>query len=335
MYLRLESFIEFYLLKNLSIVASRRYSPLTPHRLYYCTITKQQWQPCHQDEMRATRGIALLTSSFTRASRYSSGLAHLSRANDRLKMSTPSEGNNQGAGNLLRTHLDRLRSSPSETLLLDGGTGEELFLHGVPDDRKIWSANAIVNKQYHSIVEDVHRSFIDAGSQAITTNSYGITPGVGFADGEEVKRLVAISAEIARKAAGKSVLVLGSLGPQVESYRPDLIMKHDDGVNAYLNTVEGLYPHIDIFLAETMSCLEEACQAIAAVSKFHCTLSATDVKHPMMVSFTLGSDGKTRNEESVAEVIPKLVEYAHKKRVECEFCMLYFRQKCCRNVDIM
>ena len=126
--------------------------------------------------------------------------------------------------------------------------------------------------------------------------------------------------------------MLGSLGPQVESYRPDLVMKHDDGVSAYLNTVEGLYPYIDIFLAETMSCLEEACQAIAAVSKFYCTLSPTDVKHPMMVSFTLGSDGKIRSGESVAEVIPKLVEYAHKQRVECEFCMLFFwtetLQKC-------
>ena len=76
---------------------------------------------------------------------------------------------------LLRKHLDRLRSSPNETLLLDGGTGEKLFLRGVKDDRKIWSATAIVNKEYHGILEEVHRSFIDAGSQAITTNSYGIT----------------------------------------------------------------------------------------------------------------------------------------------------------------
>ena len=104
---------------------------------------------------------------------------------------------------LLRQHLKRLRSSPSETLLLDGGTGEELFLRGVKDDRKIWSATAILNEQYHTIVEDVHRSFINAGSQAITTNSYGITPGVGFTDGHEVKRLVGISGEIARRVAAQ------------------------------------------------------------------------------------------------------------------------------------
>ena len=55
---------------------------------------------------------------------------------------------------LLYNHLKRLQSSKEESLLLDGGTGEELFLRGVPDDRKIWSATAIVHEKYHSIVEE-------------------------------------------------------------------------------------------------------------------------------------------------------------------------------------
>ena len=222
---------------------------------------------------------------------------------------------------LLRRHMDRLRSSPKETLLLDGGTGEELFLRGVKDDRKIWSATAIVNEQYHTIVEDVHKSFIDAGSQAITTNSYGITPGVGFTDGDEVKRLVGVSGEIARRAATDGqesvALVLGSLGPQVESFRPDLIMKHDDGVKTYQYPIEGLYPFVDIYLAETMSISEEAFQVIDALSIFHQSHSRRELpKHPLLVSFTLRSDGKIRSEEPVTEVIPKLIHRAYEKEVE-------------------
>eukprot|EP00986_Skeletonema_menzelii_P001205 scaffold320_cov149-Skeletonema_menzelii.AAC.4 len=222
---------------------------------------------------------------------------------------------------LLQKHLDRIRSSPNETLLLDGGTGEELFLRGVEDDRKIWSATAIVNEKYHRILEEVHKSFIYAGSQAITTNSYGITPGVGFTDGEEVKRLVGISGEIARKAATygqESVaLVLGSLGPQVESYRPDLIMKHDDGVKAYKHPIEGLYPFVDIYLAETMSISDEALQVVDALSNFYQSQNQGEfTKHPLLVSFTLRSDGKLRSGESVTEVIPKLIHHAFEKRVE-------------------
>lgn len=60
-------------------------------------------------------------------------------------------------------------------MLLDGGTGEELFRNGVPDDRKIWSATAVVHSQYHSKLKQVHESYFKAGSNAVTTNSYGIT----------------------------------------------------------------------------------------------------------------------------------------------------------------
>ena len=228
-------------------------------------------------------------------------------------------------GDLLRNHLNRLQSSPTATLLLDGGTGEELFKRGVPDDRKIWSATAIVNDQYHSVVEDVHRSFIKAGSQAITTNSYGITPGVGFTDGDEVKRLVGIAGSIARRAVSTSpsldpsALVLGSLGPLVESYRPDLIMNHDAGVVAYQHAIDGLYPYIDVYLAETMSCAEEACQAIDAISIFYSGLHDPSLtKHPLLVSFSLNQDGNLRDGETVVSAIPKVTEFAHQKNVNCK-----------------
>ncbi|KAL9183517.1 hypothetical protein ACHAXT_004373 [Thalassiosira profunda] len=267
------------------------------------------------------RGIAALTSSIVRASSARCGhivatgcLTARPPSISACNMSSGSESectHHQDRGASLRGHLQRLRSSPSETLLLDGGTGEELFLRGVPDDRKIWSATAITHVEYHSVVEDVHKSFLQAGSQAVTTNSYGITPGVGFTDGEEVQRLVGKAGEIARRAVDNSgALVLGSLGPQVESYRPDLIMDHDDGVRAYLNAIAGLHPHVDAYLAETMSCVEEACQAVDAVSRL-------DAPHPMMVSLTLNGSGKVRSGESVVDAIPKLAEYAKERGVEC------------------
>ena len=38
-------------------------------------------------------------------------------------------------------------------------------------------------------------------------------------------------------------------------------------------TVQGLYPFIENFLADTMCCLEEACQAVAVLSRSHGGLS--------------------------------------------------------------
>jgi S-methylmethionine-dependent homocysteine/selenocysteine methylase len=233
--------------------------------------------------------------------------------------------------NLLSQHLNRLKSSPHQSLLLDGGTGEELFLNGVPDDRKIWSATAIVHEKHHSTVEKVHRSFVDAGSQAITTNSYGIIPGVGFTDGEEVKKLMGIAGQIARRAVTDesgtaSVLVLGSLGPLVESYRADLIMNHEDGVRCYQYGIEGLNPYVDVYLAETMSCTEEACQVIDALHAFYSKADnnfGTNLhekqQQPLLVSFTLGSDGKLRSGESVVDAIPKMVCFALDREVQREY----------------
>ncbi|KAL7482082.1 hypothetical protein ACHAW6_007776 [Cyclotella cf. meneghiniana] len=246
--------------------------------------------------------------------------------------------------NLLSYHIDRLKSSPNQCLLLDGGTGEELFLHGVPDDRKIWSATAIIHDKYHSTLERVHRSFIEAGSQAITTNSYGIIPGVGFTDGEEVKRLMGIAGEIARRSVTTdsgtaSALVLGSLGPLVESYRPDLIMNHEDGVRCYQYGIQGLNPHVDVYLAETMSCLEEACQVIDALSTLQQGVNESDdklfQKRPLLVSFTLRSDGNLRSGESVVVAIPKMVSFSIEREVERECSIaigIFSLFDCCRSI---
>lgn len=81
--------------------------------------------------------------------------------------------------------------------LLDGGTGEELIANGVPYDSKIWSARAITEEQYHTTVQKVHTSFITSGCDAITTNSYGIVPGVGFTK-SEIARYCDAAGHIAR-----------------------------------------------------------------------------------------------------------------------------------------
>jgi hypothetical protein len=206
--------------------------------------------------------------------------------------------------NLLNETLERLRQDKQETLLLDGGTGEELFRRGVPDDRKIWSATALVHSQYHEILKDVHKSFITAGARAITTNSYGVIPGVGFST-DEIRKYVRTAGRLARESvregnSEQQVLVLGSLGPLVESYRPDKILPHDEGVEIYRAMVESLSDFCDCFLAETMSSYQESIQAVDAVK-------SQDM--PLMVSFTLNGKGELRSGESVVSGLGRLLDY--------------------------
>lgn len=137
--------------------------------------------------------------------------------------------------------------------------------------------------------------------------------------------MTGIAGKIGRKSVtnedgGATALVLGSLGPLVESYRPDLIMKHSDGVKCYQYAIEGLSPYVDVYIAETMSCIEEAFQVVDALSTFYEKTGV--VRKPLLVSFTLNDDGKLRSSESIVDAIQKMVEFASDKKVECKLLLL-------------
>jgi S-methylmethionine-dependent homocysteine/selenocysteine methylase len=68
--------------------------------------------------------------------------------------------------------------------------------------------------------------------------------------------------------------------------------------------VAALRPHVDCFLAETMSSYIESIQAVEAVATTTCDTM------PMLVSYTLNSRGALRSGESVSGAIQKLLEFA-------------------------
>ena len=58
-------------------------------------------------------------------------------------------------------------------VILDGGNGTELQRLGVPMDQDVWCARALADRP--NAVHQLHRRFIDAGADVITTNSYSAT----------------------------------------------------------------------------------------------------------------------------------------------------------------
>src|SRR5690606_19452543 len=105
--------------------------------------------------------------------------------------------------------------------------------------------------------------FIDAGADAVTTNSYALVP---FHIGEDRFReqgpaLIALSGALARQAADactdRKVLVCGSLPPVFGSYEPQ---NFDPArVPAYLPVLaENRGPYVDVWLGETLSLVAEA-----------------------------------------------------------------------------
>jgi S-methylmethionine-dependent homocysteine/selenocysteine methylase len=186
--------------------------------------------------------------------------------------------------------------------VLDGGTGRELKRIGAPFRQPEWSALALIAAP--DFVTRVHEAFIGAGADVITTNSYALVP---FHIGAqrfrtEGRALAALSGRLARAAAdaaGRTVRVAGSLPPVCGSYRADWF---DAGVARPLLVAlsESLRPHIDYWLAETLSAVEEAELVRAVIG---------DDPRPLWLSFTLrdadvtARDPRLRSGQSVAEAV--------------------------------
>lgn len=158
------------------------------------------------------------------------------------------------------TRHANLPSMTDALLILDGGTGRELARRGAPFRQPEWSALALIEAP--QFVSAVHRAYVDAGADIITTNSYAVVPFHIGAErfASEGASLAARAGQLARDVADASphtVRVAGSLPPVCGSYRPDLVDL--DRSRLILEVLIGaLAPNIDHWLAETLSSLAEA-----------------------------------------------------------------------------
>jgi S-methylmethionine-dependent homocysteine/selenocysteine methylase len=168
----------------------------------------------------------------------------------------------------------------SAVMVLDGGMSRELVRLGAVLRQPEWSAVALMDTP--AIVQQVHEEFIAAGADVVTTNSYALVP---FHIGEarfwdQGAALIALSGQLARNAAngaGRPVKVAGSLPPIFGSYEPQLF--RPDDVQTYLTVlVDGLAPHVDLWLGETLSLIAEAEAVRVAIAR---------AAKPLWISFTL------------------------------------------------
>jgi S-methylmethionine-dependent homocysteine/selenocysteine methylase len=193
---------------------------------------------------------------------------------------------------------------PDRLVLLDGGMGRELRLRGVPMLNTIWSATALITAP--EIVRQVHIDFIEAGADVITTNSYGVVR-TQLAKEEMEQDFEALNGKAcelalqAREAAGRDVLIAGSLPPLHGSLDAALSRPFAEIEPLYREQAEILAPQVDLFLCETMCCAEEAAAAATA---------AASTGRPVWVSWSLQDDGlaRLRSGETVGEAAARLAD---------------------------
>lgn len=160
--------------------------------------------------------------------------------------------------------LDKI--AQGRVLVSDGAWGTFLHNKGLKADEcpESW------NIERPGDVLDIAKSYVDAGSDLILTNSFGGSPfkleGYGLRD--KTFELNRAAAEISKAAAGDHALVLGSVGPTGKMIFMGEIPE-EDLMEGMLEQVRGLVAGgVDGIVVETMSDLEEARIAIAAAKTF-------------------------------------------------------------------
>jgi len=158
-----------------------------------------------------------------------------------------------------------LRERISKDLfLLDGAMGTQLIARGI----QVGKCNDYLNVESPDVVSDIHRSYFEAGSDAVLTNTFGANK---YALGrhrlaEEAAKINIAGAQIARQAGGQDKYVLGDIGPSGDFLEPLGSLKPEELKEAFAQQAKALLNGgVDGFIIETMTALDEVTVAIEAV----------------------------------------------------------------------
>ena len=149
-------------------------------------------------------------------------------------------------------------------LIIDGAMGTELMNLGVDLPLPLWSS--VANFDEYDKVVDIHKSYINAGCDIITSNTFRTTARTfkkaGYTDGkanEISKRCTSEAIKAAKEAIdNKNVLLAGSIAPLEDCYEPDRFPGKIKARKEFEEIIQNIDScGVDIFLFETMGNFEE------------------------------------------------------------------------------
>ncbi|MCH7969953.1 MAG: homocysteine S-methyltransferase family protein [Chloroflexi bacterium] len=160
--------------------------------------------------------------------------------------------------------LDRLAAG--DTLIFDGATGTYLQQHGLEPG----GSPELMNANDPDVVRGMAKTYFDAGSDIVLTNSFGGNRFMlaKYGAAERLFELNRLAAEHARSAAPPGKYVAGSIGPTGEFIEPLGDVTEDELYDTFAEMSKAFEAGgADAVMVETQLGLEEAAIAVRAAKE--------------------------------------------------------------------
>ncbi len=199
--------------------------------------------------------------------------------------------------------MDTMKSQPP-LIILDGALGTELTRRGVNTTLPLWSAKALIDAP--EVVAQIHRDYVNAGAQVITTNTFRTNRRVleraGL--GDRMRELTTTAVQLAHQARSPGIRVAGSLAPVEDCYTPALVPDTATLASEH-NELAGYLAEAgcDLILVETMNMIREAVAATQAAARSGL---------PVWVSFTLNASNTLISGETLRDAVQAVLPFGPK-----------------------
>lgn len=236
-------------------------------------------------------------------------------------------------------------------LVLDGAMGTSLHAMNLSleDYRGLENCSEVLNESRPDVVRDIHRSFLDAGCDAVETNTFGANRVVlsEFGLVDQTYELNVSAARIARDACDscdqrrQPRFVIGSIGPGTKLISLRQI-SYDEMYESYLEQLRGLIDGgVDVLLIETCQDILQTKVAIQAVRHI---FADRNIRLPLMCQVTMETTGTMLMGTDISGVVTTLQTFPEVDVIglncatgprEMGEHVRYLSQNCSRKISVL
>ena len=195
-------------------------------------------------------------------------------------------------------------------LIMDGAMGTELMRRGIELPLPLWSSMSNID-QFDQVM-NIHKDYIEAGSDILTTNTFRTTPRTfikaGYSQNESEiisEQCCNMAIEAAKHAVkNENTLIAGSVAPLEDCYEPSHFPGKEIAKKEFQLIIDRIIRKgVDILLFETMGNYEEI-------------ESALQVSNHVEIQRWLSIVLKNKNSILDGTELQKVVELANKNKID-------------------